>query len=190
VITPNLASRPFLNTRPVWIVTVVSGLLALILILLDLRLMLISNRVLEDEIAVRDALEERHAELISTIEGDVRSLQRVPWGSLESRVNATNAILREQSFSWLQMLNDIEEAMPYDVRLTRISPSVGSDAVVISFEVIAKNRDAMLAFIDNLLADPRFEDPTLTSETTPEDSTAGDYMLRLRVRYLPPEGMS
>ena len=118
---------------------------------------------------------------------DIAALQRVPWRSLESRVNATNAILREQSFSWLQMLDDIERVMPYEVRLTKITPSVTADAVTVSFEVVAKNRDAMLQFIDNLVEDASFRQPTLSSERTPEDSDTGDYLLTMRVRYIPPE---
>jgi hypothetical protein len=43
----------------------------------------------------------------------------------------------------------------------------------------------MLQFLDNLLADPSFRDPTPASERTPEDSGTGDYLLRLRVVYLP-----
>ena len=69
-------------------------------------------------------------------------MRKGPWRSLAARVNAANAILREHAFSWLQMLNDIERVMPYDVRLTKIAPSVGSDGVALSIEVIARNRDA------------------------------------------------
>ena len=185
MITPNLASRPFLNTRPVWLVTAAAALLALVLILLDLRLLLVSNRVLGNEVATRDELEKRHTELVAAVRTDVNALNRVPWRSLEARVKATNLVLREQAFSWLRMLDDIEGVMPYDVRLVTITPSVGADSVMLSFEVVSRNREAMLQFLDNLLADPRFKDPTPLSERTPEESETGDYLLRLRVAYLP-----
>jgi Tfp pilus assembly protein PilN len=85
------------------------------------------------------------------------------------------------------MLDDIERVMPYDVRLTRIGPSVGPDGVLLTFEVVARNRDAMLDFIDNLVEDPRFDEPTLANEKTPEDSDTGTYLLSMRVRYLASE---
>jgi len=185
VITPNLASRPFLNARPVWLVTAAAALLAVVLILLDLRLLLVSSRVLGDEVATRDELEKRHTELVAAVRTDVNTLNRVPWRSLEARVKATNLVLREQAFSWLQMLDDIERVMPYDVRLVRITPAVGDDSVTLTFEVVSKNREAMLQFLDNLLADPSFKDPTPSNERTPEMSGTGDYLLRLRVVYLP-----
>ena len=59
MITPNLATRPFLNTRPVWLVTAAAGLATLILLGLNLRLFLVSNRALDEETARRDMLVEQ-----------------------------------------------------------------------------------------------------------------------------------
>jgi Tfp pilus assembly protein PilN len=190
VIAPNLATRPFLNTRPVWLVTVVAGALTLILLALNLRLFVVANRALVDETAKRDALLERHLTLEAAVRQDVEALERVPWRSLTRRVDATNLILREHSFSWLGMLDDIERVMPYDVRLTKISPSVSDEGAALSLALIALNRDAMLELLDNLVADPRFSDPTPSNETTPEENSAAAYVMNLRVNYDPnPEAM-
>lgn len=190
MIAPNLATRPFLNTRPVWLVTAVAGVLTVILLALNLRLFLVANRALVDETATRDALLEKHLTLDAAVRNDVEALERVPWRSLTRRVDATNLVLREHSFSWLGMLDDIESVMPYDVRLTRISPSVGADGALLSLALIAHNRDAMLELLDNLVADPRFSDPTPSSETTPEENAAAAYVMNLRVNYQPkPEAM-
>lgn len=190
MITPSLASRPFLNTRPVWVMTIAAGCVALILIVLNLRFYLITNRMVEGEIATRDILEERFTELETEARQEIAFLNRVPWRTLEARVNATNLVLEEHAFSWLQMLDDIERVMPYDVRLTRITPSVGDEGVMLTFEVVARNRDAMLEFIDNLVEDPRFGDPTLSSEQTPEESSTGTYLLMMRARYFASEVVS
>jgi hypothetical protein len=187
VITPNLATRPFLNTRPVWLVAAAAGLLALILISFNLRLYLVANRHLDDETTMRDGLELRYNALATEVKADVDVLERVPWKSLEGRVDATNLILREHSFSWIEMLDDIERVMPYDLRLTRITPSVGSDVVTLSLVAVARNRDVMLEFLDNMIADPRFEDPTPSSEKTPEETELTTYLLTMRVTYRPSE---
>jgi Tfp pilus assembly protein PilN len=184
LITPNLATRPFLNTRPVWLVTIAAGMAAAILLVLDLRLVLVANRALEDETTRRDELLERHQVLEAAVRADVQALERVPWRSLTRRVSATNVILREHAFSWLGLLDDIEGVMPYDVRLTRIAPAVSADDVSLSLTLIAHNRDAMLELLDNLVADPRFSNPTPLTETTPEESSAA-YMMNLRVDYHP-----
>lgn len=185
MITPNLATRPFLNTRPVWLLTGAAGLAALILLALNLRLFFVANRSLDDETERRDVLLERHQLLEAGLRKDIEALDRVPWRSLTSRVEATNLILREHAFSWLGMLDDIERVMPYDVRLTRISPSVGADEITLSLALIAHNRDAMLQLLDNFIADPRFSDPTPSSEATPEEETTAGYVMSLRVNYHP-----
>lgn len=136
---------------------------------------------------MRDALEQQYGELKIEARKEISQLSRVPWRSLGARVEATNLVLREHAFSWLQMLDDIERVMPYDVRLTRIVPAMDPESVMLTFEVVARNRDAMLDFIDNLVEDPRFDEPALSSEKTPEDSSTGIYLLSMRVRYLPAE---
>ena len=190
MIAPNLATRPFLNTRPVWLVTAVAGALTLILLAFNLRLFFVANRALDDESAKRDALLERHLILEAEVRKDVEALERVPWRSLTRRVDATNLVLREHSFSWLGMLDDIERVMPYDVRLTKITPSVGDDGTALSLALIAHNREAMLQLLDNLIADPQFSDPTPSTESTPEENAAAAYVMSLRVNYHPnPEAM-
>jgi len=190
VITPNLATRPFLNTRPVWLVAAVAGALALILLAFNLRLFLVANRALVDESVTRNALLERHQSLEAAVRKDVEALERVPWRSLTRRVDATNLILQEHSFSWLGMLDDIERVMPYDVRLTRIAPGVSADGSILSLALIAHNRDAMLQLLDNLVADPEFSDPTPSTESSPEENAAAAYVMTLRVNYHPnPEAM-
>jgi Tfp pilus assembly protein PilN len=185
VITPNLATRPFLNTRPVWLLTAIAGVLALILIGFNLRLFLIENRTLGDEISRQDDLELLYRTVAAEVSADVDDLQKVPWASLRARVDATNLVLREHSFSWLRMLDDIERVMPYELRLTRIGPTVGPEAVMLSLSVIARNRDAMLQLLDNFIADPRFDEPTPLREITPEDSAVANYEMLLRVSYHP-----
>ena len=185
MITPNLATRPFLNTRPVWIVTLVAGLAAAILLIADLRLVLVANRALGDDTARRDALVERHRVLEDEVRGNIAMLERVPWRSLTRRVEATNAILREHAFSWLGMLDDIEGVMPYGVRLTKIAPIVSADEVTLSLSLIAQSRDAMLELLDNLVADPRFSEPTPFTEMSPEETSSATYVMNLRVNYLP-----
>ncbi|MGD9253688.1 MAG: hypothetical protein PVG92_07115 [Holophagae bacterium] len=186
MIAPNLATRPFLNNRPVWLVTAVAATLALVLVGLNLRLHMVAARNLGTEIARRDVLRAQVDEIDRQLRVDTAALEKVPWRSLERRVEATNMVLREHAFSWLVMLDDIEQVMPYDVRLTRISPNVKPEGVNLTFEVVARNRDAMLQLIDNLIADPQFEEPQPSAERSPEETSSGVYMLSLRVLYLQP----
>ena len=185
MITPNLASRPFLNTRPVWLVVGAAGFLTVILAALNLRFFLATNSEMEAELARRNELQVRHGVLETEVRADVDALRKIPWRTLEAKVVATNVILHEHAFSWLEMLDDIEQIMPWDVRMISIAPAMSPEEVTLSLEVVAQTREALLTFLDNLLANPRFSDPTPLSERTPEQATAAGYSMTLRLSYHP-----
>jgi hypothetical protein len=52
---------------------------------------------------------------------------------------------------------------------------------------VARTRDAMLEFLENLVNDPNFSQPTPRREEGPEESDVPGYTLALSVRYNPPE---
>jgi Tfp pilus assembly protein PilN len=186
MIVPNLATRPHLNTRPVWLVTAVAGLLALIFAVANVRVWVNSNKELQEQLLRQGQLETEHERLATEVSDRVAELNRVPWRSLGARVNGVNTVIREHEFSWLGLLDDIERVLPYDVRLTKISPKVDVDSVSLSLMAVGRTRDALLDLLDRLISDPRFVEPTPASEITPEESGFG-YVLHLSVTYLSPE---
>lgn len=187
---PNLATRPFANTRPVWLVTAAAA--AVVVVMLGLLGMsyLRGNRTLAERIAARDALQRQHDALVDELRGEVRTLEGVPWRSLAARIASTNDILRERGFSWLEMLDDIEEVLPYDVRIVKITPKVDGERVQIGLEAVCRTRDALLELLDNMIGDPRFAEPTPRSEVFPEESDNATFDLLFTVTYLPGEAES
>jgi hypothetical protein len=188
VIGPNLASRPFLNTRPVWLVTVAAGVLIVVFVFLNISFYISSGKELAPQLAYARDLENTRDQLSDEVRGIIAELDEVPWKSLSSRVSATNVVLREWSFSWLGLFDDIERVMPREVRVIRIAPSVADDGVTLSLEAIARNRDATLEFLENLIADPSFSEPIPIREQFPEQAEHAGYDLTLRVTYHPGEG--
>ena len=186
MIAPNLASRPHLNTRPVWVVTVVAALLAVIFAAANIEVWLSTDRALGEQLARLDQLETEYRRLSADVGERAENLNRVPWRSLEAQITLVNSVVREHDFSWLGMLDDIEGVLPYDVRLTKISPKVDTDSVSLSLMAVGRTRDALLEFLDNLIADPSFSEPTPQSEITPEESGYG-YVLNLTVVHHPPK---
>jgi len=184
MIAPNLASQPHLNTRPVWIVTVVAAFLAVVFAVINLTVWLESSHSLEEQIRLYDQLEQDAERLTAEVGQQAESLNRVPWKSLTARVNGVNSVIREHEFSWIGLLDDIERVLPYDVRLTKISPKVDVDTVNLSLAAIGRTREALLEFLDNLIADPSFSDPNPLTEMTPEESGYG-YVLNLTVVHHP-----
>lgn len=186
MITPNLASRPFLNTRPVWLVTGFSALLALVFVVLNVFSWVAGNRTLATQLEQRDRLRIEKAALETGLRSQLAEMEKVPWKSLSGRVRATNVVLREHGFSWSRLLDDIERIMPYDARLTKAAPGVAPDGVTLSLVLIARSRDALLELLENLIDDHAFSEPVPVRETLPDDSRTGEYELTLRVNYHPP----
>lgn len=185
---PNLARRPFLNARPVWVVTGTALAVALAMAAVNVRLYLVTNRELAERIELRDDLAARDAALREGVGEQVRALEQVPWGSLANRVRAANDVLREGAFSWLELLDDLERVMPYDVRVTRVSPRVEDEAVTLQIEAVCKTRDDLLELLQRLIDDPRFSQPTPASEQSPGEGGEIYYSLRLSVLYHPDRG--
>jgi Tfp pilus assembly protein PilN len=186
MIAPNLASRPHLNTRPVWVVTAVAAALAVGFAVVNLVVWLDSSRSLEEQLVRLEELEVEYERLTAEIAEHSGELDRVPWRSLAARVNAVNGVIREHEFSWIGLLDDVERVLPYDVRLTKISPKVGVNQVNLSLEAVGKTRDALLELLDNMIEDPSFTEPTPQSEITPEESGFG-YVMGLTVVHHPGE---
>lgn len=189
MIAPNLASRPQLNTRPVWVVAGVAAGLALVFAVVNGLVWLTSSRALEEQLVLRDRLEAEAQQLGTEVAEQADNLNRVPWKSLAARVNAVNAVIREHEFSWIGMLDDIERVLPYDVRLTKITPKVDVDSVNLGLTAVGRTREALLELLDTMIADPSFSDPTPLSEITPEESGFG-YLLVLTVVHHPGEAGS
>jgi Tfp pilus assembly protein PilN len=188
MIYPNLASRPFLNTRPVWLVTVVAVLVTLVLVVINVQLYRGSKRSLAEQRAQRDQLAAQHRQVEGEVRQELGVLGKVQWRTLSRQVDGLNVILSEHSFSWLDLLDDIEGVLPYQVRLTRIAPSIGTEGVTLSLFGISRTREAMLEFLENLFADERFGDPLPKYEVTPEEATSVGYEFTLAVDYQP-QGM-
>jgi Tfp pilus assembly protein PilN len=185
MIAPNLASRPHLNTRPVWVVTGIAALLALGFAAANLQVWLSSSRELQEQLVREKQLRAEYQRLTVDVNERVDRLNKVPWRSLSGKVAAVNSVIHEHEFSWLGMLDDIERVLPYEVRLTKIAPKVDVESVNLSLTAIGRTRDALLEFLDNLIADPVFSEPTPQSEITPEESGLG-YVLTLTVTHHPP----
>ncbi|MCP4898726.1 MAG: hypothetical protein GY906_17285 [bacterium] len=181
---PNLASQPFLNARPVWLVTIGALTLAVIFLGFNIHAYLSGNRQHGEKLSERVKLEAEQRVIEGELRADVGQLDQVSWRGLRLQVSELNIVLRQQGFSWLVLLRDIEEVLPRDVRLTRIAPSVNDAEVQLAISGLARSRDAMLLLLENLIENQDFSDPVPNNEIWPEGSDRGIYEFTLRVRYL------
>lgn len=188
MVLPSLASRPFLNTRPVWIVVASAAFLTVVLVVANATLYFSSSEHLGAELALQRRAVAKDNQLTGALQRDGAALQQVRWSALGKRVDALNQILGAHGFSWLDMLSDLGGVLPYGVRLVRISPRVTTDGVELMLSGVAQTRQSMLEFLQNLIDDPHFDRPLPSRESTPEGSKGTGYEFRLTVQYLPEGG--
>ncbi len=181
---PNFSSRPYLNTRPVWILTAVALAVTVVLAVLNVRAFMASDHALAEQIALSEQLAAAHRELNEAIRADVRALDQVPWRSLTRRVENVNAIFAEHSFSWLTLLDHVEAVLPYNVRLVSIAPTVDGGRVKLTIKAVAQTREALLELLERLVADPYFANPRPSREDWPESAKTVGYLVNLNVDYL------
>ncbi len=184
MIVANLASKPRLNSRPVWVLTGAAVLIGLVLTAVNIRLFLSSSQTLEEQIVRRDMLQIQRNALAEEFSTHAAVLDRVPWKSLNARVNLVNEVLAEHRFSWSELLEHLADVLPWQVRVVSVSPSLGEEGVTLSLEAVSKDRDGFLDLLDRMVSDSNFDDPRPSRETWPEGGQSSEYLFKMQVVYL------
>lgn len=183
----NLASQPWQNTKPFWITVAITA--AVIAILLVNNVQAAWRYYVETE-ETRAAISEVQARATAEQQA-ARRLQEqaetLDQSELMQRVEFVNRQIIERAFSWSQLLDHLERALPNDVRLTSLRPSIEEEGpIMLSMSCIAKDQDAYVETIRQITADPYFENPYPLSEMTSGD----ELRFTLRVTYRPePKGL-
>lgn len=184
MIFPNLASKPRLNTRPVWLLTLAAGAVALILAAVNIQLYVATSRDLSEQIALREELQTSRDKVAGAFKEHLAVLDRVPWKGLGGRIEAVNKVLAEHQFSWTRLLEDLGEVLPWQVRVVSVSPTVKDGVVTLSMNAVSQDRDGFLELLDNMVNDSRFVDPVPSRETWPEAGDVVGYSFSMRVQYV------
>lgn len=190
MLRPNLAARPFLDSRPVVVTAASLALVALALTAISVS-EFVTKRGEESHLAVAVAsLEERRNTLASEVSALDRQLAKVPWKKLRTETASLQEVVVQRRLVWSTLFADLERVLPWDVRLTSIDPQTGAEGeVTVAIAGVAADRTAWLKLLSRLLSDPRFSDPIPLSEAAPGESDSVGFTFTLRVRYWP-EGRS
>jgi Tfp pilus assembly protein PilN len=186
--TFNLARRPFANQAPV---LRIGGLLALLaVLLLIMNVQRYRNYFAGQGEQARSQISEidrRIESLDRQLVEQQRELAQYDVEALNQQVEFLNLRIRERTFGWSRLFQDLEAVTPADVRLERVSPrqaeNDGVDAeVLLTLSGVAKSEEGVLDFIDALFAHKRFINPDPASRA--ERDNQHDFSLS--VTYLPP----
>jgi len=167
----NIASRPYRDYRPVWALAVVMGVLSAILLVYNARTAyqyLVETKETRAEIAAETAETLKEQRRASELEA---SLRRFDIKRLTEETTYINSQLRERSFSWSQLLDDLEAVVPKDVRLLSLNPAVEKTRIRLSMSAVSRKRDGMIQMLNNLLQNPHFDRPFPNIEEKNDDGT-------------------
>lgn len=182
----NLATRPFYNERLVSL-----ALIALTLVVVALTLFNVSRLT---------ALSSTRSALRAQISADEAQAQEIRAGALavQTSVDRTalqqlaastrlaNTLITARTFSWSTFFGYIEDAIPYDVRLTAVSPEIEKGETLVTMLLLGRSEADIDRFARRLEATGAFYDVLYAVADTTEE---GLKRVTLRGFYLPPSVM-
>lgn len=180
----NLATKPFYNERLVTLGLVLLTLLAVTLTLFNAtRLTTLSSR--RSALRAQIAADEAQA---AQIRADATALQNsVDRNALQTLGGATrlaNTLITARTFSWTAFFEHIENTIPYDVRLTAVSPEVEKGEFIVTMLLIGRQAEDIDTFAKALEGTGAFYDVLYTVADRTEE---GLRRVTLRAGYLPPK---
>lgn len=159
----NLALRPFRNERVPW-------LLAMLLLLGSLATSIFHGRFVG---RLLSGAEAKTVQLVRDDEARTAELEALvanqPPTRLETaeltRLRAIKELVDRRVFPWRRLLTVMEDLLPDDVRLVRITPTVLKDASGMKVELggDARTKDAAFSFAEALESSPAFSEVVLKS---------------------------
>ncbi|MBL8169924.1 MAG: hypothetical protein JNJ50_17325 [Acidobacteria bacterium] len=186
----NLASTPFRNRRLFWL-----AILLLFLVPSYFGLQAIESATkLEGEIGLHDATVKGLEAQLKKVEKPITSKTTISSDENKQLVAASELIAR-RSFSWSQLLNDIERNLPAGVRVlrvavTQIQPqereenlSGNESAATLGLNVIGKAGQDVTTMINKFHETGRFKVVPLTKKAV---EGTEEVEFELRVDYFPP----
>ncbi len=165
-ISVNLASRPFVEIRPLLArLRLLMGLLAVLALGLGFWLHSVSKRAA----AAQARLDAVHAQTLalqqqrSTNEARMRQPQN---RDVLDRSHFLNEVFARKSFSWTAVMMDLERVLPPGVQVTSIEPQISKTGEVTIRLRVSGDRDRAVQLVRNLEHSSRFLQPRLSSEAT------------------------
>ena len=163
-ISVNLASRPFVELRPLFArLRLAMGLLAVLAIGLWFGLHSLTAKARVAQARMDDLKAKTLKFQRERVANEARMHQPQNMAVLE-RSQFLNAVFASKSFSWTAVLMDLEKVLPAGVQVTSIEPQISKEGDVSIRLRVSGDRDRAVQFVRNLETSQRFLSPRLASE--------------------------
>jgi len=191
---PNLARRPFVDSRP-------ANLAAAVLLLAVVALTAVSYRTVRDYFEGSRKSREEIASLrseIARIEASRREaeqkLSRFDLDGLRAGAEEANELARLRAFSWSRFLTRLERTLPNDCRIATVgltrpkaserAKATAGDEFPVRLSLVSREPDALPKLLRTFYASPWFHSPVPVSEAGGDQGSEDGWNLSVSVLYV------
>jgi type IV pilus assembly protein PilN len=174
-ITINLATRPFVELRPLFArLRLAMAGLAVLAVAFGVGLHVLNAKAAAAKSRM-DALKARTAAFQQEQHSNESRMHQPQNMSVLERSQFLNELFAQKSFSWTAVMMDLEDVLPGGVQVTSIDPSITKEGDVLIRLRVSGDRDRAVQLVRNLETSRRFLAPRLSNEAaqTQESSTGG-----------------
>lgn len=170
-INVNLATRPFIDLRPIlrWLRAGTISL-ALLSVLVGSVAYVVHQKA-ENARSRTRGIEQRISELRHERRAYQETLDHSANMRIRREAEGLNEIFDAKSFSWTQAMKDLESVLPTDVQVTAIEPTKAKDGTLTIHIHVLGPREKDVEFLSNLESSSRFLSPRIVGES--RDKTEG-----------------
>jgi type IV pilus assembly protein PilN len=173
-ISVNLASRPFIELRPLYakLRLALFGLGVLVVLLaIALHSLQGKAREAQKQMNALRAKTEGYQQIRQRNEARMRQPQNM---AVLERSRFLNDVFAKKSFSWTAVMMDLERVLPAGVQVTSIEPATTKSGEVNIRLRVSGERDRAVQLVRNLEKSQRFVAPRIAGEAaqTPENASA------------------
>ncbi len=192
---PNLARRPFVDSRPA---NAAAALLLIAVVVLTVVSIRTVHAYVEGSRKSREEIASLRVEIdrleVSRREAE-KKLARFDLAGMRAGAEEANALARLRAFSWSRFLTRLEKALPNDVRVVSISLSKGrqpgadqvkapgADSFEVSLSLVSRDPDGLPKLLRAFYASPWFDAPTPVSEAGGERGSVDGREISITVVY-------
>ena len=154
----NLSTRPFYNERAVHAVAAVVAILLLAVTFWQVtRVVRLSAYKTELNAAIARDKDEAQR-LTGEAAGIRQALDQKQVAVVAAAAKEANALIEQRTFSWTQLFNFLEAALPDEVLLTSISPEFEDGVTRLNMDIQGRGGDVIDSFWDRLEKTGAFHD--------------------------------
>jgi len=180
----NLATRPFYNERTVRLLLVASALVLLGVTAFTVTRLAALTRRDQALAAQMTAAESKTRELKRDVARLRSGIDAKHVADISAATHEANLAIDQRTFSWTELFNRLEAALPANVRLSAVRPVVDEEGrLTVKLTVLGRDVESVDKYLDALEKTGAFHD--LLSRKEREDNKEGLIEANVEGRYAP-----